>query len=464
MGPTGLWGRFPPEIPSGRASIEVLVSDCDGVPVKGADVWLGPPSCAGSSAVSFGDLRKAGVTNGAGIVLAKKLPEGSAAVAAPVGNLLNGPRGLDATSAVSTVLKADETVAVQVVLPVSLADFGVVTGTVTGPESEPLRSAGVTIGFQRVRTDREGRYELTFVPAGAAEISVGQSGYAAQSEVIDVAAGDTTVVDFELPYRETGDIDLRGTVVGPDGSPVAEARVYVIASSGRGSGTVRSRQTDEHGRFEFRALPDRLAKAEVRIQANREGFKPGNLVLANGLSGGEVEVVLPVRLTRLILTVVSSASGEPLTRCRFAARSEAAENPTASFSSRGPEGVYKTWLEPGPSTFEVEAPEGGGDFVFVARLVPIGERSVEVALTIILTDDATGVPIDRAKIEAFRPDSDTPLAGFEGERPGGTFVLVVPSGDVVVRVSAPSHAEQEHRMTLLPTERTARVELGLHQN
>jgi len=373
MGPTGLWERFPPEIPKGTASIRVRVVDRDGAAVVGADVWLGPPEIAGSAAVSFGDLRKAGVTDSAGSVTAENLPAGSAAVAANVGNLLNGRRGLDAASAVRTVLISKEIVEVEVRLPIAVGDYGTVHGIVTGPEDLPLSSVSVTCGFNRARTAADGRFELRYLKAGSASLSAGRSGYRSASAQVSVVAGESREFNVSLEYREEGSLRLGGTVVGPDGAAVPGARVYVMTSSGRGGGTVRSGVTDEHGQFDFRSLPDRLATANVRIQASRRGYRAGNVRFEAGLKESEVEVVLPIQLTKLRLTVVDASTGAPQTRCRFAATKEGADRRAASFSSRSNSGIYETWLEPGPHALLIEAPdhepmtttldvpEGGGD-------------------------------------------------------------------------------------------------------
>ncbi len=473
MGPTGLWERFPPEIRRGTATIRVLVLDRDGVPVPGADVWLGPPSVAGNSAVSFGDLRKAGKTDGSGVAFAKDLPHGSAAVAGNVGNLLNGRRGLDAGSAVRTVLLPGKTVEVELRLPIALGDFGTILGVVTGPEDQPLRSVSVMSGFNRVRTDSGGRFEMRFVPAGTATVSVSRSGYRSWSEPVTVKAGGSQELDVHLEFREEGSLTLRGTVVGPDGAAVPAAQVYVIAKSGRGGGTVRSGSTDEHGQFEFRCLPDRLATADVRIQANCRGYRAGNVHLPDGLKRSQLEIRLPVQLTKLKLTVVDSASGTPQTRCRFAAVREGVERPVTSFCSRATDGVYETWLEPGTLTFVVEAPNhetltavvevplGGGDFAYSARLVAYGEESREVILSVLLTSAITGEPIERANIQIIGPDGTTPLAGLKGERPGGKFTIPIPSGKIQVRVEAVGFEPHTEPLDLPPSPRDAVLELRL---
>ena len=476
MGPTGLWERFPPEIPTGSASIRVRVIDREGVPVAGADVWLGPPSIAGSPAVSFGDLRKAGVTDADGVAIGKNLPDGSAAVAANVGNLLNGPRGLDATSAVRTVLVSGKTVEAEVRLPIALGDYGTIHGVVTGPEDRPLRSASVSCGFNRARTDAKGRFELRFVPVGTVTVTVGRSGYRSFSEQVSIAAGASREQNVQLEYREEGSLHLRGPVVGPDGAAVPDAQVYVIAKSGRGGGTVRSGKSDEHGQFDFPSMPDRLASADVRIQANRRGYRAGNVHFPEGLKQSEIEVRLPVQLTNLRLTVVDASTGAPQTRCRFTARKEDEDRRAASFSSRSPTGIYETWLASGKHTFTIETPDhepltaivevppGGADFPYQARLVAHGEESAEIILTIHLVSATTGDPIETAAIEIIGPDEETPVAGLQGERPRGLFKIPVRSGNLKIKVSADGYEPHTESMDLPPTPSEATLELRLSPN
>jgi len=471
VGPTGLWERFPPLPPSGRAAIRATVLDRDGKPVAGADVYLGPPGALGSSAVSFGDLRKIGRTDATGTVLGEKLPEGAAALAANLGNLLNGRRGLDARTSVRVVLEAGKTVEGTVTLPFSQSEFGAVAGRVIGPDERPIRGAQVYVGYARAMTAADGTFRIENVRAGERSVTASRSGYRRAASTIVVKAGGATEAEIALGYREAGTLDLTGTVTGPDGEPVADANVYLIVDTGAGRGTIRSERADAQGRFSMPSLPERLAEADVRIQANRTGYRPGNLRLPEGLKTTEVDVRLPLRLVKLTLVVRDAATGEPQTRCRFGAAKEGRDRPVAAFASRNAEGRYETWVEAGVHTFTIEAPDhdtlvsevdvgaAGGEYEYVASLVRTAEEAVEVVLTVVLVADAGGEAVERARVEVSDFRSGEALARLEGERPGGRFVLPVPSGKRRIRVTASGFEPIEAEADLRPE--TPEVELEL---
>ncbi len=473
VGPTGLWERFPPAIPRGRAALLARVFDRDGLPVPGADVYGGPPEAAGQPAVSFGDLFRLGATGPDGTLRAERLPEGRAAIAANLSSLLNGPRGLDARSAVRTVLRPGALAEVEVRLPFALAEFGAVRGIVTGPDGEPLSSAQVTIEFFRAITGRDGTFLAPFVPAGARLLSASRSGYAPLDIPLSVAAGSSQEVLVRLEFREAGTLSLSGTVRGPEGEPVPGAVVYVIAAEGMGTGTVRSTETREDGSYLIDALPDRLAESSVRLQAQKDGYRAALLDLPGGLRGGSADLTFPVRLVRLRLTVLDAATGDPLDRCLFAATAPGADRPSASFSSRSPDGRYETWLPPGPTEIVVEAPDheplrtsldagpGGGEIAYTARLVAAVGPSASVAVTVRLTDAVTGSPVTRARVEVLDAASGAPLAALEGERPDGAFVLPAPSGDRRLRITAPGFEDHEGPLPLAADATDATVEVRL---
>lgn len=475
MGPTGLWEKFPPAVPRGRAILEVRVIDRDGTPVEGATVYIGPPEHAGSKAVSFGDLRQIGKTDRKGVVRAERLPEGAASVAVNLDNLLNGPRGLDMRNAVKVALLPEEVAFAEVRLPFLLSEFGAIRGVVLAADGAPLSRATVLTGFHRVYTDAAGVFSFPRLSAGQARVSAQKSGYEQKSVIVAVEAGRTGDLEFRLGYRETGSLLLDGRVLGPEGEAVPDARVYLIAKSGRGGGTVRTVKTDEAGEFRMEDLPDRLEETHVRIQASREGYRAGNTVFADGLKTSEVDVRMPARLVKLKLVVRDGKSGEPQDRCRFEATQEGFDRPAASFSSRSENGVYdRTWLAPGKYAFLIETPEhephraavevaAGADVEeYVAEMMPTGETAREVILTVMVSSATTGVALERASIQILPPRGGAAIAGIHAERPGGEFVLPVPSGRWILRASAPGHQMREETVEIAETDPTALVEVALY--
>lgn len=88
----------------------------------------------------------------------------------------------------------------------AMAQQGTITGQVMDRATQrPIASAQVHIvGTTRgTLTGDDGRYRLTGVPAGRTEIRALRIGYAAQSQVVDVAAGQPATADFALAQTAT---------------------------------------------------------------------------------------------------------------------------------------------------------------------------------------------------------------------------------------------------------------------
>ena len=437
-------------------------------------MYLGPPEAAGNSAVSFGDLLKAGQTDAAGEVTATRLPEGSACAAGNLEGFLNGPRGLDASTAVRIVLRADMTTEAEIRLPLSLGSMGAVRGVVKDPEGVPLRGAQVTLGYCQKITGRDGTFTLPRVPSGAVALSVSRNGYQPARVEVDVPARETAAVEVTLEYDECGTLSLSGTVIGPAGEPVPDANVYLIAAVSGGTGTIRTAMTDAAGRFEMPSLPDRLSSTPARIQATKEGYQSSLSEFPEGLRTPSVELRMPIRLVRLKLAVVDAATGEAQTRCRFEARVPGRENPVASFASRSADGRYEAWLQPGPHEFLIETPDhdpltgsfdagpGGGEFSYTARLVATAGPAAEVRLTVTLRSAVDDSPVETAKVEVVDPRTGSAVAALEGERPGGVFVLPAPSGERRLRVTASGFAVYEDGLMLDAGSPDSAVEVRLY--
>jgi TonB-linked SusC/RagA family outer membrane protein len=81
------------------------------------------------------------------------------------------------------------------------AQGGRVTGTVTNARTgDPVETAQVYIPGTRIGTltDQNGNFTLIVVPAGEYEVRCEIIGYATQSEVVSVGAGETQILEFQL--------------------------------------------------------------------------------------------------------------------------------------------------------------------------------------------------------------------------------------------------------------------------
>jgi hypothetical protein len=117
-------------------------------------------------------------------------------------------------------------------------------------------------GERRWRTDRRGRFELTGLAPGAAEISAGKLGYAlAAFRSVDVGSGAGGRVEIALVPLAT----VEGKVIDEKKLPVAGAR---IAEPAPGSTSARSAKDGT-----FAILVD--GRNAVRLEATAAGFAPG---------------------------------------------------------------------------------------------------------------------------------------------------------------------------------------------
>jgi len=167
--------------------------------------------------------------------------------------MLDPPDGLTAAAHENVEVKPGDTIRG---LELQLIEGGLVTGRVRDADTgDPIAGAAVAVygparplssgTVQSADTDEQGRYELR-VPPGSNRVYYqgGTPGYSVNEprrRFIQVAEGDTIEgVDFELKRLPV----LRGRVLGPDGQPVAGAKLWDLNWGGP------ARRTDDQGRFE----------------------------------------------------------------------------------------------------------------------------------------------------------------------------------------------------------------------
>ncbi|MEN8151300.1 MAG: carboxypeptidase-like regulatory domain-containing protein, partial [Planctomycetota bacterium] len=405
------------------------------------------------------------------------LPEGAATVAADLGRLLSiqGSRALDAGHGVRIALRDGDGTTVEVRLPFSLSELGTIRGRVTAPAGFPHHLLRVAVGLHGVTPDAAGGFELPWIPSGASVLRATASSLRPHQRVVEVEAGKATEVTVALGFAETGSLELRGTVVGPQGEPLPGAGVLLFARHRPGRATSRSILADEHGRFVFETLPDELASVEIRLSANLRGYRSTQKVLPTGPVTGEVELRLPQRLVRVTIVARDASDSEPLTRCRFVARRTGAGRLSVQFTRRALDGRYEVWLDPGEHEFVVEAPDytthratvdvgqAGGEFTYEASLVPDRPTGPEVRLVVVLTAEDTAGPVERAKVEVLREHGVEPRVSIDGHRAGGEFVLPVPASTWILRVTAAGFETSEETIRLDPGKKSHRIEIALRR-
>lgn len=461
FGPTGHWSRFPPPAPPrGDASILVVVTDEQGARVVGADVYLGPRESLHEEAVSFGDLRKLGITDERGELRAPDLPAGAAVLAANVGNQLNGPRGLDARSAIPVLLVSRATVRATVTLPLDQGAFGRVTGLVVDEQKRPVARAEIRCGFFRTYADAEGRFDAPHLPAGPQSLSARRSGYASETVDVDVPRGGARNVEIVLAWAESGNLTLEGRVLTAEGAGLEGATVYLIDEGGRG--TLRSVHTDADGLYVLEALPERLQATPVRLQAGkfRAGYPATIVRLEEGIRDARLDFHLAPCQVQVRFVLRDAGTGEPVDRCRVEV--ERLDDPEASargFTGRREDGIFEHFYPTGRYRFAVEAPDRetqkveadltppGGQVDLAVEFPSADEPAVQVTLRVTVTDQVTDAPVERCSIVVLDADGEE-VARFVGAAPDGIYSMPAPSGPRTIRVSAEGYEAAEEAVEL----------------
>jgi len=171
-----------------------------------------------------------------------------------------------------------------------MARAGRISGRVTAAETgQPLHGARVMTGDEysddspRDWADVQGRFEIAGVAPGPTTVTVHRSDHAPELRVVEVTAGETATVDFQL---HPGAV-LEG-VVKIEGAGVATA-AEVIAGRWRSKNTLGLRaMTDGSGRFRMENAP--LDEFEIAVA----GFN-GEMVTktVTATPGATVELVVP---------------------------------------------------------------------------------------------------------------------------------------------------------------------------
>ncbi|MCP3918086.1 MAG: sigma-70 family RNA polymerase sigma factor [bacterium] len=171
-------------------------------------------------------------------------------------------------------------------------------------------------------TDEDGRFTVFGVEPGPTPIRVDAFGFAPDSLVLDLAAGNQRTLEFKLERAAR----LAGQVRREDGLPIDRGVAYVVGDAG---GARRSQRIDQEGRFAF----DNLPAGPVHVFADCETDKrvthsaSSELVLEAGR-----EASWDPMLTRhdVVLGQLLDAEGEPLVGWRAQIRLH--QNPSRSIA------------------------------------------------------------------------------------------------------------------------------------
>jgi hypothetical protein len=108
----------------------------------------------------------------------------------------------------------------------SLQTTGVLTGTVSNQEMEPLAQATITVGTHSATTAADGSYTLRLAAGSYSAVCSLEGYYDISQHDIEIEVGETTELDFTLiPISNTG--TLLGVVKNQDSLPVVGATITV---------------------------------------------------------------------------------------------------------------------------------------------------------------------------------------------------------------------------------------------
>jgi protocatechuate 3,4-dioxygenase beta subunit len=187
---------------------------------------------------------------------------------------------------------------------VVLARGATVRGVVLAADGRPASGARLEVATNETLNDlmlaysgretrhatagADGSFVLENIPDGDATVTAHHEGAAPTRKTVKVEGGKAAA-PVEIRMRRAGEV--KGRVLGPDGKPVADARVSVSGSLvGGGDGDdawvspVRAR-TGEDGAFRLEGLPP----GRVEVEASAEGQRPAS---AEAVVGGSVEIRL----------------------------------------------------------------------------------------------------------------------------------------------------------------------------
>jgi len=206
-------------------TIQGTVKDTNNQPIQGVTV-----SVEGTSLQA--------TTNSQGYYQITDVPAGNKTVTA-------SKSGYNSQSKTVNVL-AGQTVTVDFQLQLAT---GTIQGTVKDTNNQPIEGATVSVEGTSLQTttNSQGYYQITDVPAGTRTVTASKTGYNSQSKTVNVLAGQTVTVDFQLQL-----VTATGRISGIVYGSIPNTLIYKATVKATGNGRTYRALTSEDGRYELR--------------------------------------------------------------------------------------------------------------------------------------------------------------------------------------------------------------------
>jgi peroxiredoxin/protocatechuate 3,4-dioxygenase beta subunit len=331
-------------------------------------------------------------------------------------------------------------------------------------KSYPESKQWVNLTYESIKTDGEGRWRFEGVPAKPDTIEVAAYHYLCLTDrpsfFLEPFKPLSALMDRSAVLKLRRGTIVEGTVLDPDGQPVAGADVFY----GQGSGYINripAVKTDARGRFTFGIQPETISS----VYARAPGFGPA----VTGLRVGTnlLRPYLTLERAHTIRGRVVDQAGRPIPGAGIAL-SWSGPDATASSSRSG--AIAKDLKTGADGRFEWKEAPGRGVFAEVYAAGRVGKREVALASDtdqeIVLTsptvlkgevvDRDTGKPIPEFRLvlgAVWRPGE--PLIwqsrmGDDARKGVGTFEYTFrePAHQIIARVTADGYlAEDSPRVT-----------------
>ncbi len=247
-------------------------------------------------------------------------------------------------------------------------------------------------------TDAEGWFQVDYVGSGAQVVTAIAAGYSQAVHWGDPDAGLAAEVDLQLKPGHT----LNGFVRDHEGSPLADARIEVVAEGGGFETCIRTR-SHEDGHFTVIGLGD----GRARLHFSADGYVGRNLPVVDGAMEGEAVTLNPRGAARVS---VLSPRGELVSEFELEVK-VTGEGGYFTLFDFGTTVVRATDLEGGVFTLPGFAP---GQYQFVLRAEG-GVETISSAFTIVPGGESPQVEVQMRVGGAFEGvvtgEDGAPMAG-----------------------------------------------------